>query len=98
MLLSSFTLPMRHVKGRPPMPPTVPRWQFVRETDKMWRWRAVRTVSPPFVTREAAMANAMRCGFEPLGCYWTVTVDEQTTHYRPSKMPIELPIGVQPND
>ena len=77
------------------MLPTVPRWKFVCETDQTWTWRAVRTVSSPFVNHEAAMENAARCGFDPLSCYWTLTADGHTTHYRPGKMPIDLPDGVR---
>ncbi len=77
------------------MPPIVPRWQFVCETDWTWTWRAARTVSARFVTHEAAMENATRCGFDQLGCYWTVTINGRTTHYRPGKIPISLPNGVR---
>ena len=77
------------------MPPIVPRWQFVCETDQTWTWRSVRTVSTPFITLEAAMQNAKRCGFDPLSCYWTVTADGLTTHYRLGKTPVDLPAGVQ---
>lgn len=77
------------------MPPTVPRWQFVCESDQTCTWRACRTVSGPFVNHGAAMENAARCGFDPLGCYWTVTADGLTTHYRIGKTPIDLPAGVQ---
>ena len=77
------------------MPLILPRWQFVCETDQTWTWRSVRTVCTPFVTLEAAMQNATRCGFDPLGCYWTVTADGLTTHYRIGKTPIDLPAGVQ---
>ena len=74
---------------------TTPRWQFVCEIDQVWTWRAVRTVSAPFVNPQAAMENAARCGFDPLNCYWTLTTDGRTTHYRPGKTPIDLPTGVR---
>lgn len=78
--------------------PSVPRWQFVCDNDQIWTWRAVRTVSAPFVNLEAAMENARRCGFDPLGCYWTVTADGRTTHTRIGKPPIDLPAGVRLDD
>jgi hypothetical protein len=31
-----------------------------------WTWRAAGTVSAPFVNLEAAMENAVRCGFDLL--------------------------------
>lgn len=80
------------------MPPTVPDWRFTRETDRTWRWRALGTVSAPFVTCEAAMEDAAQCGFDPPSCYWTVTLSARTTHYRPGRIPINLPDTVQPDE
>jgi hypothetical protein len=68
-----------------------PRWQFVCETDQTWTWRAMRTVSAAFV-RQGPLGNAARCGFDPLGCYWTVTVNDHDTT-DPGKPPISLPDG-----
>ena len=79
------------------MPSTVPHWHFILDTDRTWRWRALDSLSAPFATRADAMENATQWGFDPLGCYWTVTINGRTTHYRPGKPVINLPAGVLPD-
>ena len=85
---------MRHTR-KPITNVALPHWQFVCENDQTWTWRAAHTVSAPFATREAAIENAKRCGFDPVDCYWTATGNGHTTHYRPGKVPIRLPAALK---
>ena len=79
-----------------PIATACPKWLFTR-SGGTWTWRSANdSASKPFPNLDAATADAVTHGFNPLLDYWTATSNGRTTHYRPGKAPINLPYGHEP--
>ena len=85
-----------------PTDASITRWEFVQEKNGTWTCFAVHeggcrgAALRSFPTLSAASEYAMKYGFDPVTKYWTATSNGQTTHYRPGKSPVNLPIEGMP--
>ena len=76
------------------------RWEFIGAGDQTWTWcrvdGAIQCASAAFSDFGAALADATTQGFNPVGNYWLVKSQGRATHFRPGKMPVNLPSGMSP--
>jgi len=77
------------------------KWLFVGSpSDGTYTWRSAHDggTSDPFSGLPTAVADAIDNGLNLTSDYWIVQMNGRTTHYRPGKMPINLPTGEEPTD
>ena len=79
------------------------KWLFLRsEGDDTYTWRAANGnggthVSAPFAALPLAVANAVDHGLDLSRDYWIVETRGRAMHYRPGKLPVNLPSGDTPD-
>ena len=76
--------------------PAVPSWLFLCAADRTWAWRSANAHGDLLPSLDVAIMVATKHGFDPFAHYWTATIDGRTTHYRPSRTPVNLPSNEDP--
>ena len=86
------------------MPHPKPQWVFTCAANRTWGWRAMPKgigdgeAVDSFINLGQATADATKHGFDSFSHYWIARVNGHTTHYRPGKTPLNLPVSEEPKD